>query len=355
MNRALSIYLDLIRFIGSVIVFMVHSNSATFHAQGWFNFAQPHGRSAVMMFLVMSGFVISYVADTKEKTVGNFMASRFARLYSVVFPALVLTVLADSVGHMIDPSVYDRDYVGDQPVARFLLTLFFMNELWFMTWHPFSNAPFWSISYEFWYYVIFAAWFYFDGWRRIVLTALALLVTGPKILLLGPLWVMGYLVYRIIPKLDLSLWPAFFLAATPAALYVVHTYAGGPGYLLTKTTQVFGMEALSHIKYSLWFVNDNVIGLLVAVHFLGMSQFLRYVDIPRAVERVVRYFSGMTFALYLFHFPLLMLYATFMSNGVLITVSVFTTVLLLAPFTEGRKREWKQFVDRVFDFAGIRR
>jgi len=349
MNRTLSIYLDLIRFVGSVFVFMVHSNVEKFGMQGWFSFAQPHGRSAVMMFLVMSGFVISYVAATKEHNVREFASSRFARLYSVVFPALVFTILADSIGHQIDPEIYSRDFVGEQPVLRFLLTLFFVNEIWFMNWHPFSNAPFWSISYEFWYYVIFAAWFYFDGWRRALLTTVAILIAGPKIWLLAPLWVMGYLVYRIIPHLNLRLLPAFLLAVTPVVAYLAHTYAGGPAWLLSKTVVLLSPEWLMRIKYSLWFMNDNVIGFLVATHFLGMSQLARYIDVPKMMERVIRYFSGMTFALYLFHFPLLMLYATFVKNGAVLFVSVFLTVLFIAPFTEGRKREWKRFVDAVWD------
>ena len=68
------------------------------------------GNDAVMVFFVLSGFVIAYVADKKERTPRDYFVSRFARLYSVVVPALLLTAIADFLGSHIDYNVYHTFY-----------------------------------------------------------------------------------------------------------------------------------------------------------------------------------------------------------------------------------------------------
>ena len=65
------------------------------------------GNDAVMVFFVLSGFVIAYVANSKEKTIESYFISRFARLYSVVLPALILTIIFDYFGSRIAYELYD--------------------------------------------------------------------------------------------------------------------------------------------------------------------------------------------------------------------------------------------------------
>jgi len=53
------------------------------------------GAPAVSVFFVLSGYVIAHVLSTREKTPLEFTASRFARLYSVLLPALAITAVCD--------------------------------------------------------------------------------------------------------------------------------------------------------------------------------------------------------------------------------------------------------------------
>ena len=96
MHRNLSIYLDLVRFLAALMVFVVHANYERFTGglPLLWHF-KDLGNDAVMVFFVLSGFVIAYVAAHKERTIEEYAASRFARLYSVVVPALILTMLLD--------------------------------------------------------------------------------------------------------------------------------------------------------------------------------------------------------------------------------------------------------------------
>src|SRR5206468_3939655 len=60
---------------------------------------------------------------------------------------------------------------------------------------PGTNGPFWSLSYEFWYYIIFAAGVYFTGKKKIAGVTCVALIAGPKILVGLPIWLMGAGVY----------------------------------------------------------------------------------------------------------------------------------------------------------------
>jgi len=202
MNKPTSIYLDLIRFFAAATVFIVHANYDRFTGGLSVLWRMANlGNDAVMVFFVLSGFVIAYVADQKEKTVKQYFISRFARLYSVAVPALVLTVVLDYIGSRVNYSVCSGWWFQtDNPVWRLLANFLFINELWFSSVRPFSNGPFWSLGYEFWYYVIFASAYYIQSPRRYFLIAAVCLLVGPKILILFPIWVLGVTVYQQFPE-----------------------------------------------------------------------------------------------------------------------------------------------------------
>src|SRR5262249_42471139 len=81
MTTALSLYLDALRFSAALFVFIGHY-SAQRHSGGLFWQAFSHGRTAVLVFLVLSGFVIAWITETKEQTLEEYALSRAARLYS---------------------------------------------------------------------------------------------------------------------------------------------------------------------------------------------------------------------------------------------------------------------------------
>ena len=116
------------------------------------------GDAAVIVFFVLSGFVIAYVADTKERTIQVYAASRLARLWSILIPALAVTLIVDRIGLDLDPTVYEgwgRSLAPLSSPLQLVPTAVFVNELWFAGIPPLSNAPAWSIAFEFWYYAIF--------------------------------------------------------------------------------------------------------------------------------------------------------------------------------------------------------
>lgn len=95
MNKPTSIYLDLVRFTAAVTVFFGHVSGSRLTG-GLFWQMGPYGPEAVDVFFVLSGFVIAYVYDTREHSLTDYAVSRFARIYSVAIPALIVTFILDA-------------------------------------------------------------------------------------------------------------------------------------------------------------------------------------------------------------------------------------------------------------------
>src|SRR6185312_14830921 len=57
--------------------------------------------------LRLAGFVIAFVASTSETTPSSYVFARLSRLWSVVIPALALTVIFDYAGSRWNPRIYD--------------------------------------------------------------------------------------------------------------------------------------------------------------------------------------------------------------------------------------------------------
>ncbi len=193
MDKATSLYLDCCRFGAALMVFMFHLLSQPFYS-GELSF--PFGRQPVIIFFVISGYVIAYVSDRKERTVRDYALSRLARLYSVVIPALVLAWCLDMAVFRMAPAMLD-DNAHSWPLVRFLVSLLFLNQSWNLTVMAFSNGPYWSLCYEFWYYVIFGAFVFAPGRLRLPLVAFGALMAGPRIMLLFPLWLLEVAAYHM--------------------------------------------------------------------------------------------------------------------------------------------------------------
>lgn len=160
MTKALSLYLDALRFGAAFTVFVSHYSVKRLSGSIFWQM-QPNGRTAVLVFFVPSGFVIACVAETRERTVEEYALSRLARLYSVILPAFILTAVLDNIAMAIDPQLYEPGYLaqmGHGPVDGLLgyaLSAVFLSQSWTLKMSPGSNLPFWSLNREVWYYVLF--------------------------------------------------------------------------------------------------------------------------------------------------------------------------------------------------------
>lgn len=359
MNRTVSTYLDLVRFLAATMVFITHASYDRF-TSGWLNGLSGFGNDAVMVFFVLSGYVIAYVTDKKENNYKVYFLARFARLWSVVVPALVLTVTLDYIGSRIDYSVYAGWWFRpDDPFWRILANLFFVNELWFASIRPFSNGPFWSIGYEFWYYVAFAALIFGRSKWRWVLFVLCAVVMGPKILLLMPIWLIGVLTYEKSKNLQSSSVLGWLLILGSIAGYVAYRHFEINKYLLSETALVLGPDIVKDLVWSGDFIGNHVVGILVAAQFIGIIMVSRQLDsVLRILEKPIRFLASYTFSIYLLHYPLLHFFAAITENDpsnpfhqAFILIGTITCIFLVGTFTERKKASVRKFLEQSIGMA----
>src|SRR5208337_35142 len=183
---------------------------------GWVELLPYLGGDGVVIFFALSGYVIAYTADTKDRTARAFMINRCARIYSVVLPALILTVVLECIGMWRFPSIYDSVFDHYQLAKLWLyipLWLSFTSEIWKINEPIFTNGAFWSLCFEVWFYIFFAISLFVRGPARVAAMIGIALIVGPKICTLFPLWWLGVLAYRAQQRTTLAAKPARLLLA----------------------------------------------------------------------------------------------------------------------------------------------
>lgn len=345
-RQTTSVFLDAVRVLAASIVFINHC--AQFWCPAIFHLSAPIAHRAVIVFFVLSGYVIAYTTHERDRTARRYIVSRLARLYSVVLPSLMLTALLQIIGTGINPAFY-QGLSRDGDLLRYFVSACFLQNIWFYSASPPTNAPLWSLSYEFWYYVVFGAYeFLSHRWIRLSSIAALCLIVGLNILLLMPCWLLGALVYRCSnrPFMSARLSRGTLVLLLIAALAAVGGMPMFPSDLSNRS-----------LLFSGAFLSDWFVALAVGTAILCFES-LRLSAPPRIVATAIRRWADHTFSIYLYHFPLIVFATAIVAKreplpvplALGLALSVLALVLLLSRLTEARRDIWRVWID-----AGIER
>lgn len=267
------------------------------------------GHQAVMLFFVMSGFLIGSVVirDVRAKRWSwkSYLVDRTVRMHVVVLPALVLTLCCDRLGLTFgDARVYGGGHPSTALTARLAETgtplvlagnALFLQTIFVPTFG--TNGPLWSLANEYWYYVLFPLiWITIAGsrpwWRRGILSALAiagLALIGHGIRLGFVVWLMG-VALRLLPPI-----PRLAAGGRPIVVSIV-AIVGACGYLLASrvSTNIPGND--------LWLG-----GLFALMLYLVLHDGVRVKRGP--IGLAAFQLANCSFTLYAVHFPVLALIA----------------------------------------------
>ncbi len=350
MNKSTSLYLDFLRVIAAFGVLLVHSSLPWFSNSLFLPLNLGH--RLVMIFFVLSGYLIAYTVDQKNKGSQLYLIDRFSRLYSVVLPALVFTYIIDLAGKSINPGFYLSQITPNHQAVRFLLNATFLSQIWGLCSKPSSNGPFWSISYEFWYYMIFWALYYLKGkWKYIVFIGICMLI-GVKILLLLPVWLFGAIAYRITKYLTISNKMAQLLFGVTFISVLLLTFR----YDFSFFSDIYRYGE-APLFFSSNFIFDWVYGLLVAINIFSVGYIVLSVKMPLIIEKAIKYLSSITFSLYLYHLPILVFIGAVLKYNkssyiqvILILMCVVAIVSFLSEITEKHRGYFKTLIKNIFLF-----
>jgi peptidoglycan/LPS O-acetylase OafA/YrhL len=344
----LSLYLDLVRFAAALVVVLSHAWPILFPG---FPLHWP-GPAAVIVFFVLSGYVIAYVSDARDRGLADYALDRLSRLWSVALPALGFGMV---LAPFVNQSVFMPELADADAMLRTTANALFVAQLWFLDFAPPLNGPFWSLNYEAWFYAIFGAWKYLPRASRTSAAIFLSLVAGPKILLLMPCWLLGVFLYRAIPRRRVSEKTAVLLwiCSLVAAALLVKTAVP------TKLHDVFQSRSphtAALLAYSGSPLTDYALAVLVAVNFYATAHmaWLRRIFLPLA--RPIRLVASFTLTTYLFHLPLLVLFWDVLHTPSWVCLLALTgSIVVIGSLSEHRRRKLRALLAVIArrSFAGL--
>lgn len=337
--------LDIARFLLALCVAAAHWTQPYFQ-DGWPDITRL-AVGAVGGFFVLSGFTIRLITARGSFKLADYVVKRLARLWSVILPALLGTVLLDSISAHLDPVFYLANWHQPFPVLGVLANAVFITQNWGLDVAPLSNGPFWSIGYEAWFYALYGLALV----RKPVWAIVAAILAGPNIWFLALLWLLGVGVYELVARASprprmlallctaLVLWALVVGVLTTRWEYVHRGY----DHLLSA---YFGFFHVSVARVGMGFslVAGAVTFALSMLALLAAIELVRP-PVPERMMRAARALGEFTFPLYLFHFPLFVLCASvgfYDRHSWIEKTAIFVTVCLLissvVPLTERLKR-----------------
>lgn len=350
MERTASINLDLARWLAAMAVFSTH-----FLQQGtdgiYRTEVEPLGRLGVVFFFVLSGYVISATALKKHTDMVSYTAARLGRLHSVLIPAMALTWVADLIGSRLAPEIYAHTpsptALKTGLSAPLMISFLYENSIFSTRW--LSNSPMWSIAYEFWYYMIFGSILFYRGSIRILLTAIFIFIAGWKIILLSPTWALGVFIERLGNRSQITTKQK--IAGIFISLAVIAFFTFPAGHEMLAPLREAGRRLPQ--GYHSNFLSDWLLALPVGMLVWILRSHWEF-NWPSKISTLIRSLAGGSFALYLFHLPLIYLikathiYAPSSSWQCLLSAMTgLTACHLLSKITESNKRPWVEIFEHL--------
>ena len=364
LSESASILLDIVRFSAAIGVVTSHSGKKVF-GTGWKE-QSIWGDLAVPIFFVLSGFIIRFVTRRREANPREYSIDRISRIYSVVLPAMLATLLCSGFCLLLnrDRFLHDWSVLFSHPIARLVLNLTFVSQIWGLNSIPFINSPFWSLGYECIYYVFYGFAIFMRGWKRIVACTVLALFIGPQVMFLLPLWWLGCWMYdayhRIRSKRASRIALAiltFWLAVSalgrlagmgrmpfePAAILSYIANLPNPLPLLGQEIHRATMFA-----YAAAIVGAMLLFLsLLAVELIPIPEHAAW-------KQSVRRIADGTFVIYLFHYPVMLLlaYVGFFHDGnglanIAVLATMVCALIVLAGPLDALKRRMRRWLHIV--------
>lgn len=307
-------YLDLIRGISAILVVMEHLSSRLFVGYG--NVENQNiftmvlyllnilGGPAVIIFFVLSGLFISRsvikAISEKKWSWRGYLINRLSRLYIVLIPALLMTLTLDFIS--TNYFEYDGYNTNSENLLSFLGNLFYLQNIVVNVYG--SNAPLWSLNYEFWYYMLFPILilllFSKRNWKLRFFYFLSIilifsLMNSRMDSYLG-VWLIGTCVL-ILPRINQLIKGFVPILAFILLLVII------PMRPLMMTGRLFTNQWTEDLLMVDLFIG-LAFGLFIYTLLHIVSDKVKHVNYTR-LTKISKLLAGFSFSLYLIHYPII--------------------------------------------------
>jgi len=326
-----SLYLHLLRiFSASVVVighakefFFVHPSQGSPLLERLIHYLLSLGGSAVLVFFFLSGYLVGgkELRNFAHKSIDlrRYLFDRATRLEIVLIPALLFTYflnyftcgkVRNSLYCRADLTLWSHGAVhpmDSQSPLDFISNVFFFQGFKTEVWG--GNGPLWSLSFEFWYYVIFISLLvvlgniqqkklHLDLIFAIPVLALSFFILDMKWLQYGTAWILGAAIPGVMHRFPMSGLTSRFKMHTRFKFILLVALFVLPSMLIML-----------------------MVPLLPGIFFMGLLLILSLylteqeslLSTGGSFKSIIIKGSGFSFSLYLIHFPLLALIASYLA------------------------------------------
>lgn len=351
-----STYLDIIRVVAALVVLFSHYPLTQRQADitNHTNFAYD----AVIVFFVLSGYVIAYAAQNVDRTGSNYAINRMARILPVALAATGIAWMGMRTGYALRPELYHDAYQLTNAPSYAMVSGFFLNQVWWLNIGSFDNGPYWSLSYEVFYYLIYGLAM-FSGKYRFAWAALALVVAGPKIAIMFVVWGVGALAYKYRDSGPENAFTLRCMLLMPFACYCLvaaylpwdwsYPYIGA----VVSEWLGLGLEGAANFGWG------YLLAILFSVHLFAARKLLarKAATDHSGIGLWAKKAASYTFTLYIVHYPVILLSRAFLGTAadgynleykLYVLIYLAGVVLIVAKLCEHPKRRYRLMISGLF-------
>ncbi|MDD3597078.1 acyltransferase [Sulfuricurvum sp.] len=340
--------LEALRALASIYVFL-HHTLYTFdllEKKSFFWYFFNFGQEAVIVFFILSGFVISKSLEKNNYSFKIYFLHRFTRIYSVVFISYLVSYICWTIFSNTNFPTY-TDFIYN--------VLMLQDNVMFrpgtIVSPLFANNPLWSLSYEWWFYMLFFAQYAFQKQMNIspmknIHIAFSLSFAGMVTFYFFPNQMSTFLMYYIIwfsgsvLNYDMQYNTSIHLKAYLVILLLFIT-----SYILIFTLDQKYTTSIVHPFITL----RHFLALFIfLIFFLIIKKYLNKILNISFIQIGINFFSlfaSISFAIYLLHYPIMNAINTLditssskiFSTAVLTFFIAYLTEKVFYPFV---KRQW---------------
>lgn len=324
-----SAHMDVVRSAATIAVVAAHTRRLFFtsHQVEWrgltllSDIGMTIANESVMVFFVLSGFFISAIVMKGGKSWSwkKYLLDRGTRLYVVYLPALLFTWVIDqlTLRFQYAAPIWQRipEMFGTAPLAEHYTWSVFLGNLAFLqtvTVPAFgSDFPLWSLSSEFWYYMVFPCMFfavYAGSKKKAVLPALGAVLFAVllphRIVKYFAVWLLGVAV-QVAPSMKMPLRAQRGLQAMLAMCTIAMLFVP-----VVHTLEIWRLDALFGAVFSLWMYTVVRVEASDAPADDGKpvsAAFRRYQTTGSTM-------AGFSYSVYVTHFPILLCVRCFLGG-----------------------------------------
>jgi peptidoglycan/LPS O-acetylase OafA/YrhL len=271
-------------------VFATHVGLAVMGLTGLAGLFFRFGQEAVMVFFIMSGFVIMVATEAEKPSFQTYFQKRWIRIYPIFAVALIVTVLAGGKSGLwqLIGNIFMLQDSSEKPGT--IVPTFG------------GNAPMWSLSYEWWFYMLFWPVYRWvpQKWQTFLVTVSAALA-----------WI-AYTLSHFSPLLFIAYWPVWWAGAE-----IGRAYASGGKFPVRSVLSLGILVAQFFVPVAIN-VHQAItsgIGMHPILEFRHAADCLiisgmiwtfwrKEIQTDNPALRTAAWLGSISYALYVFHFPI---------------------------------------------------